>query len=386
MDRSSLRRRLFLESLESRRLLAANFGNHPHGGPAGKGGGGSSEPAGIEFESGALTITGSNKSDRIVVSSDGTNVTVTLNKETETFAVADITAITIDGGKGNDKIDIAEEVAGAATITGGAGNDRINGGGGADDITGDAGNDWLWGGGGDDLIDAGAGNDKLFGELGDDELLAGAGNDAVDGGEGDDVANGGDGHDRIRGGAGDDQLFGEGTKDHLFGDDGNDFLDGGDDKDHLFGGDGDDLLSGGDGNDHLDGGAGNNQLDGGEGKDKEVNGTPVDLDEALSAALVSATDLDATGTATFGFTTAEGAPEFELNVTVTGYTASSVLDVSVGGTVIGQITTDASGNGTFTASTAPTDATEVLIPGTVTIEDGAIVLVGTDLTGTLAVL
>jgi Ca2+-binding RTX toxin-like protein len=379
MGRPSLRRPFF-ECLESRRLLAHNIGHNPGGGkpPA--------SDDGIELVSGALTITGSNKSDRIVVSSDGTNVTVKFNKQTETFLATDVTSITIDGGSGNDKIDIAEEVTGTATITGGAGNDRINGGGGADDITGDAGNDWLWGGGGDDLIDAGAGNDKLFGELGNDELLAGAGNDAVDGGEGDDIANGGDGHDRIRGGAGDDQLFGEGNKDHLFGDDGNDFLDGGDDKDHLFGGNGDDILSGGAGNDQLDGGAGNNQLDGGEGTDKEVNGTPIDLDQVLSAALTSATVVTATGTATYAFTTAEGAPESELVVAVTGYTASSVLDVSVGGTVIGQITTDASGNGTFTASTNPTDATEALIPGTLSITSGSTILVATDLTGTLAVV
>ena len=386
MIRFSLRRHLFLETLESRRLLAANFGNHPHGGPPGQAPPGPSATAGIEFEAGALTITGSNKSDRIIISTDGTNVTATLNKQTETIVAADITSITIDGGGGNDKIDVAEEITGSATITGGAGNDRINGGGGADDITGDAGNDWVWGGGGDDLIDAGVGNDKVFGELGNDELLGGAGNDALNGGDGDDIANGGDGHDRIRGGAGDDQLFGEGNKDHLYGDDGNDFLDGGDDKDHLFGGNGDDLLSGGAGNDHLDGGAGNNQLDGGEGKDKEVNGTPVDLDQVLSAALTSASVATAGGTATFAFTTAEGAPEFELNVSVSGYTASSVLNVSVGGTVIGQITTDASGNGTFTASTSPTDASESLIPGTVTIEAGTIVLVDTDLTGTLAVV
>ena len=368
MDRSSLRRRLFVECLETRRLLAADFGRHPHGGPPGKADDGPSEPAGIELESGALTITGSNKNDRIDISSDGTNVTVTFNKETESFLATDVTSITIDGGRGNDRITIDEEVTGTATITGGAGNDRITGGGGADDITGDAGNDWLFGGDGDDLIDGGAGNDKVFGDLGNDELI------------------GGDGHDRLRGGEGDDLLSGEENKDHLFGDEGNDFLDGGDDKDHLFGGDGDDILSGGDGNDHLNGGAGTNQLDGGEGKDKEVNGTPIDLDEVLSAALTSATVPTATGTATFGFTTAEGAPESELNVTVTGYTASSTLDVSVNGTVIGQITTDASGNGTFTASTAPTDATEALIPGTVTIEEGAIVLVGTDLTGALAVL
>jgi Ca2+-binding RTX toxin-like protein len=378
MGRPSLRRMLFLECLENRRLLAHNIHHNPGGG-----GGGSSEDP-IVLDGTALTITGTNKSDRINVDSDGTTLTVTVNKTTETFDVAAVESLTIDGGRGNDRITIGEEVTGAATITGDVGNDRITGGGGDDTISGDAGNDWVWGGPGADTIDAGAGNDHVFGEEGDDTIDLGDGNDKADGGEDNDIVSGGDGHDHIHGGAGDDQLFGEGNKDHLFGDEGDDFLDGGDDKDHLFGGDGDDILSGGDGKDHLDGGAGNNQLDGGEGKDKEVNGTPIDLDQELSAALVSATDTDAAGTATFAFTTAEGAPEFELNINVQNYTAGT-LDVSVGGIVIGQITLDASGNGTFTASTSPTDATEAEIPATLTIEAGTIILIGTDLTGTLAV-
>ena len=384
MGRPSSCRPLILECLESRRLLAHNVGHSPGGG--GKPNNGPSADADIELVGGALTIVGSKRNDRIIVDSDGTNVTVTFNKLTESFAVADVTSISIDGGKGNDRIEIAAELTGSATVTGGAGNDRITGGGGSDTLSGDAGNDWIFGGDGDDLIDAGAGNDHLLGDAGNDELLAGAGNDALNGGEGDDILRGGAGHDKARGGAGDDELFGEANKDLLWGDDGNDFLDGGDDKDHLRGGNGDDILSGAAGNDHLDGGAGTNQLDGGEGKDKEVNGTPIDLDQVLSAALTSATVATATGTATFGFTTAEGAAESELVVTVQGYTASSVLDVSVNGTVIGQITTDASGNGTLVASTDPTDDTELQIPDGLSITEGATVLVATDLTGTLAVV
>lgn len=384
MSRPSLRRQLFLECLENRRLLAHNIGHNP--GNGGNPNNGPSQDASIELVGGALTIVGSNKNDRIAVASDGTTLTVKFNKQTETFAAADVTSISIDGGNGNDRIDIGAEVTASATVAGGAGNDRIHGGDGSDILSGDAGNDWLWGGGGDDVLDAGAGNDKLFGEEGNDELLAGAGNDALDGGEGDDILSGGDGHDRARGGAGDDQIFGEGNKDLLYGNDGNDFLDGGDDKDHLLGGNGDDILVGGAGNDHLNGGAGTNLLDGGEGKDKEVNGTPVDLSQMLSAALTSATVLTASGTATFGFTTADGAPEFELNVTVQGYTADAVLDVSIDGTVIGQITTDASGNGTLVASTDPTDASELQLPDGLSITAGSTVLVATDLTGTLAVV
>jgi hypothetical protein len=63
----------------------------------------------------------------------------------------------------------------------------------------------------------------------------------------------------------------------------------------------------------------------------------------------------------------------------------SVSD-GVTSTVLGQITTDADGIGTFTASTNPTDATEAQIPDTLSIQAGMIVLVATDLTGTLAVV
>jgi Ca2+-binding RTX toxin-like protein len=378
MGRPSLRRQFVFECLESRRLLAHNVGHTPGGGNPHL----SAEDC-IVLTGDALSITGGQRNDRIVVSSDGTTLTVTCNKQTETFdlAMSPVASITIDGKSGNDRITVAEEVTGS-TITGGG--KTASSGGGTTPSRGCR-QRLVWGGGAD-TIDAGAGNDHVFGDEGDDTLTAGAGNDAVNGGDGDDVVNGGDGHDRLRGGAGDDQLFGEGNKDQLFGDDGDDFLEGGDDKDHLFGGAGDDILSGGAGNDHLDGGTGSNQLDGGEGTDKEVNGTPVDLSQVLSATLTSATVAAAMGTATFAFTTAEGAPEFELNVTVSGYTASSMLDVSVNGTVIGQITTDMSGNGTFTASTNPTDATEAQIPATLSIQAGMIVLVSTDLTGTLAVL
>ncbi len=366
-----LPRRPIFESLENRRMLAkGGGGGNPHQG----------EP--IEVVGGVLTILGTSKSDRIVVSSDGTNVTATLNKDTATFLLTDFTSVSIDGAGGNDRIDIAGSILASATITGGAGNDRIHGGGGIDNITGDAGNDWLWGGTGDDVIDAGAGNDHVFGELRNDELLAGAGNDAMDGGEGDDNLDGGAGHDRLRGGLGDDLLFGGGNKDHLYGDDGNDFLDGGDDKDHLFGNNGDDILAGGAGNDHLDGGPGTNLLEGGPGTDKLVNGTEVDLVAVLLAPLVSPTA--GTGTATFAFTIAEGSPEFELTITVIGAAASSLLPVIVNGTAVGTLATDATGAGSLVLSTNPNQPDEVLLTG-VTIVAGSTISVG-DLTGVFALV
>src|SRR5687768_2652795 len=123
MGRPSSRRRLFLECLESRRLLAHNLGHSPAGHGGGNPNNGPSPDADIELVGGALTIVGSKRNDRIIVDSDGTNVTVTFNKQTETFALADVTSISIDGGKGNDRIEIAAELTGSATVTGGAGND-----------------------------------------------------------------------------------------------------------------------------------------------------------------------------------------------------------------------------------------------------------------------
>jgi Ca2+-binding RTX toxin-like protein len=368
-------RRPIVEALESRRMLAHVAGHQPQGGNPHVG-----DP--IAVVGGVLTILGTAKSDRIAVTSDGVNVTATLNKQTATFLLADFTSISIDGARGNDRITIAPSITASATITGGAGNDRIQGGGGNDIITGDAGNDWVRGGGGDDQLNGGAGNDHVFGESGADVLLAGAGNDEVDGGDGDDNLSGEAGHDRIRGGLGDDLLFGGAGKDLLYGNDGNDFLDGGDDKDKLQGGNGDDILVGGPGNDHLNGGPGSNLLDGGAGTDKLTNGTQVDLSAVLLASLVSPTA--GTGSATYLFTTAEGSAEFELQISVTGAALNSPLAVTVNGTPVGTLQTDPSGNGTLVLSTNPLQPDEVLLTG-VTIVAGSTITVG-DLTGTFALV
>jgi Ca2+-binding RTX toxin-like protein len=394
MRSSHLRRRAFFEPLESRRVLAASLVD-------------------VDFTGGVLTITGSSKSDKIWVDSDGTTLTVTAGKQVTTFdlsggepvegeeapqAVA-FTSIYIDGDKGNDWIRIGDLVTanaeiygndgndrifsggGADVIDAGKGNDRVYGGGGNDTINLGLGNDWAWGGDGDDLIIADVGNDKIFGDAGNDQLWAWMGNDALNGGDGDDILHGEDGHDRLRGGLGNDQMFGEGNKDLMWGEDGDDFLDGGDDKDKLWGGEGNDILSGGDGNDHLIGGGGTNLLDGGEGVNKLVDGTEVDLDVALTAAL--ANGAGGTGTANFAFNTSEGKAEFELVVSVTGAAADSLLDVVVGGVTIGQLQTDGNGDGSVVFSTSPTSLDEVLLTG-VSVAEGSSISVG-DLTGVFAV-
>src|SRR4051794_13549540 len=98
------RRRLFLENLESRNLLAAAAAN---------------------LDAGVLTLEGSNKNDVIHVSAADTQLTVSLNKQTFQFSTADVTEIHIDGGGGNDWIWVDNTVLAGATIDGGNGNDRV---------------------------------------------------------------------------------------------------------------------------------------------------------------------------------------------------------------------------------------------------------------------
>lgn len=100
----------------------------------------------------------------------------------------------------------------------------------------------------------------------------GSGNDTLQGRSGDDVLNGGSGNDRLNGGGGDDVLNGGSGDDVLDGGSGDDVLNGGSGNDALEGGAGDDILNGGSGNDILHGGLGDDILTGGSGDDVFVFG------------------------------------------------------------------------------------------------------------------
>ena len=366
--RSIHRRRLLVESLENRRLLAGD----------------------VTLDGNLLTIEGSHKSDRITITAADTDLTVTLNKKSFTFAATDVDSIVINGDKGNDWISIDAAVTTAAQIDGGAGNDRITGGGGDDTILGDkgndrltggggndtvnagSGNDWVWGGDGNDVVHGDAGNDHLFGDAGLDQLFGDAGHDALQGGADDDLLDGGAGHDRLRGGDGNDQLFGQEGKDQLYGELGDDVLDGGDDKDKLWGGAGNDIIKGGAGNDHLNGGAGDDLLDGDEGQNKLRDGIVVDLDEQLIAPLARSDTQAPAGEARLTQVVVSGAVQTQFQVSVSGAAPSETLDISVDGVLIGQLTTDAAGAGSATF-----DPTAL---GTV-IDDGSLIEVGPDAGG-----
>ena len=111
-------------------------------------------------------------------------------------AAAIATADSLDGGKGDDKID---GVAGADKLKGGDGNDSIDGGAGADTIEGGKGNDTIEGGTENDVAKGGAGDDTFVMKAApaanfnnaDNVYTAGASTvilgEVVDGGDGNDT-------------------------------------------------------------------------------------------------------------------------------------------------------------------------------------------------------
>jgi uncharacterized secreted protein with C-terminal beta-propeller domain len=119
---------------------------------------------------------------------------------------ADIEAIRIAGGRGDDTISVSIP-----------GNTRITA-----SLFGDSGNDIITGGDGDDTIFGGGGNDTMNGGPGADTLRGGRGNDSLVGGRGHDALRGEAGHDTLRGGAGRDSLDGGAGRDRFFGRQGHD--------------------------------------------------------------------------------------------------------------------------------------------------------------------
>tara|TARA_R110002072_G_scaffold243821_2_gene403150 strand:- start:147970 stop:171135 length:23166 start_codon:yes stop_codon:yes gene_type:complete len=167
-------------------------------------------------------------------------------------------SVAIDGGSGNDRIEVRSGQRTTITLSGSDGDDTVYGGMGDDSIDGGAGDDMLFGGSGNDRVNGGIGNDVIQGNTGDDTLV---------GNDGDDNIHGGSGHDVLTGGAGNDSLSGQGGNDTLIGHDGDDVLNGGAGRDALSGGDGQDQLRGGSQNDLLAGGIGNDELMGNSGHD-----------------------------------------------------------------------------------------------------------------------
>ena len=189
-----------IEPLEGRRLL-------------------STTGATSALTNGTLTVTGTAHADAVTVklSEDGTTYTVTTgirhrgtrrltDTNSQTYTASDVTAISIDTGRGNDAINIQgtakTSVAVPVTVLAGAGSDLVRGGG--------TGVNTIDGGDGNDTLTGGSGNDVITGDDGDDDLYGLAGKDGLDGGAGSDVLVGGRGIDTLTGGDDDDTLKAQG--------------------------------------------------------------------------------------------------------------------------------------------------------------------------------
>ena len=161
------------------------------------------------------------------VTGDGANDIITLRLEAgnpanlqvfdgailvNTFAIAGITVIDVDGGAGNDTI-LVDEANGAIAVAGGAADFLLDGGDGDDTITG---------GSDAETLNGGNNNDTLLGRGGIDILNGGDGNDTLTGGPGGAPTPGN--FEPHNGGPGDDTFI-------------------------WFNGDGSDIVEGGDGND-----------------------------------------------------------------------------------------------------------------------------------------
>ena len=175
------------------------------------------------------------------------------------------------------------------------------------ELHGESGVDHLYGGSAEDELHGGSSTDFLYGKDGDDLLIGSWGHDKIDGGAGEDsteayvfgnavVSNSSLSryfyswsetdtlksieHVKLQGSrsnnsliasqftAGDVEFYGGGGHDTLIGGSGNDYLDGGSGNDKLYGNNGFDTLLGGSNNDKLYGGDNNDTLRGGSGTDE----------------------------------------------------------------------------------------------------------------------
>ncbi|MGZ0163791.1 MAG: hypothetical protein ACKVII_07730 [Planctomycetales bacterium] len=203
---------------------------------------------------------------------------------------------TIDGGNDADAISLplapvaatgtsinansAFGGSGDDTITGGLGDELIDGGEGSDSIVGNEGADTLLGQGGDDTIEGGAGADSIDGHAGNDVLNGNGDEDTLNGGAGEDRLVGGGSSDTLYGGAGNDVAIGNSGNDLLVGHSGSDTLDAGDGNDRLVGGLDSDLLVGGADDDLIDGGVEQDTLATGGGVDSILDTEDDVIDEA----------------------------------------------------------------------------------------------------------
>lgn len=126
----------------------------------------------------------------------------------ESVSPDQIQSIVVDGGKGNNKIDLSAvsslnfSSVQHVTINGGEGHDSIIGSQLDDTINGDAGDDDLSGGEGDDTLNGGTGDDSLTGGSGTDDIHGDDGDDSMHGDVNDTEDGGGGSNTEDHGGHG----------------------------------------------------------------------------------------------------------------------------------------------------------------------------------------
>jgi ELWxxDGT repeat protein len=284
------------------------------------------------YPDGDLRVFSTSDDDAIDVSVAGGTLTVDINGDSETYAVADIESIYVSSLLGSDMITIGQDVTIGVTVDAGADDDSVIGGSGDDLLSGEDGNDTLNGEAGDDTLDGGDGDDLLSGDEGKDSLQTSDGNDSLNGAQvfghllkidatsesdqvflhrnarypawldvsvnGDDFkyllatiesvwvnANGGDDlvsfdgfalPSRIYGGDGSDVIYGSDGADRIIAGDGDDWVNAGAGNDVIYGEEGNDRLFGGDGRDYINGGPGVNLIRGGAEFDRILTHIGID--------------------------------------------------------------------------------------------------------------
>ena len=134
-----------------------------------------------------------------------------INGECTGYLAGDIYSLNIEGGEGDNKIDLSNmKPEDFPNLDGEEGEKRTT-------VRGEQGNDEIIGHDMGCIMEGGDGDDKLTGGKKNDEMHGGEDNDTMDGGGGDDIMRGDNGKDTMNGGEGVDDMDGGYDDDHLTG-------------------------------------------------------------------------------------------------------------------------------------------------------------------------
>jgi Ca2+-binding RTX toxin-like protein len=232
----------------------------------------------VQLINGSLLIHGTPANDNVSVSflsnQSQAGYLVQANGTTYWFDQSQVNGgdVSFYGFAGNDTFHNDASSQLRAIVFAGDGDDTITGGVKDDILDGGLGIDHIYGMAGKDYISVGDGPGWNYAEggAGDDKIYGGNGMDFLNGNDGRDLIYGRLGEDYLEGGAGNDLLDG-GTGDYsynyLSGDSGNDELYGGWGFDYMVGNSGNDIIAGRAGDDYLNGGTGCDRLFGEAGDD-----------------------------------------------------------------------------------------------------------------------